>query len=106
VNLTREQAEEHASGREWYPNSVLVRALADQLLATMDALTTAEADVLRWTGEAANYCCNADYWRQRTTTAEARIEAALAIVTSENCHQPVNVAAILRGDHDTKGERL
>jgi hypothetical protein len=34
-DLTREQVEEHASGRKWYPNADLIRALATQLLATM-----------------------------------------------------------------------
>jgi hypothetical protein len=42
------------------------------------------------------------------TTAEARIEAALAYIdeTSDSDAISFDLRAILQGDHDTKGERL
>jgi hypothetical protein len=137
VNLTREQVEARIAGA-YVPRIVgqrnAERGLLVQLLATMDALTTAEARIEAldgWKREAlaveaewnpqevawvlgiplgtpirGNILAAVRALRERALASEARIEAALAIVTSENCHQPVNVAAILRGDHDTKGERL
>lgn len=85
-DLTREQVEAAACrfGARSSANSHQRRAhdLATQLLATMDALTTAEARI-----EAALVVCEDT---KHVASFNARIEAA----------------AILRGDRDTKGERL
>jgi hypothetical protein len=91
VNLKREQVEAIAEfdgidlvgDGNILPAIPIAKRLAAQLLATMDTLTT----------------------------AEARIEAALAYLDgwpdgTYGKGAANSVAAILRGDHDTKGERL
>jgi hypothetical protein len=115
-DLTREQVEAYVGGTE--KNDCRIPCpecaaepicdgvfgkyeLAVQLLATMDALTKTNR-VLVAQRVYAEEC------EREITTVEARIEAALAVLERKvkSWDDVKEAIAILRGDHDTKGERL
>jgi hypothetical protein len=99
MTLTREQVEAFTNGqREPISNEC---DLADQLIATMDALTKTNR-VLVAQRVYAEEC------EREITTVEARIEAALAVLERKvkSWDDVKEAVAILRGDRDTKGERL
>jgi hypothetical protein len=107
-DLTREQVEAFTNGqREPISNEC---DLATQLLATMDALTTAETERGKALKVWAEQVKRAEKATERANIAEARNEAALVLsdvgAEGEKRGERVGpqfaecISAILRGEHD------